>query len=61
MIEAHIQAKVQPFFDKISHNFCIPYHIFPNMVTLAVFITGIVTAFLKNQQNLTNCYIFKIA
>ena len=44
MIETHMRTKVQPFFDKIGHNFCIPYHISPNMVTLAAFITGIVAA-----------------
>lgn len=45
MIESYMRSKVQPFFDKITHTFCVPYRISPNTITLFAFFTGIITAF----------------
>jgi len=58
MIEIHIRAKVQPFFDKVSRTVCVPYQISPNMITFIAFITGIVSATLVCVDCLTPALLF---
>jgi len=58
MIETHMRTKVQPFFDKVSYTICVPYHISPNMVTLAAFFTGIVAALFVSIDYLLLALLF---